>query len=94
MMGQKEKITDHLSIIPIYKVKINFINLNTDIKSNVSDGSSGSVSITPVCLLEIKEDDIKIIRFEDKKTKDDFFEFVPTLISNINVNEILKGLKF
>ena len=94
MMGQKEKITDNLSIIPIYKVKINFINLNTDIKSNVSDGSSGSVSITPVCLLEIKEDDIKIIRFEDKKTKDDFFEFVPTLISNINVNEILKGLKF
>ena len=93
-MGQKEKITDNLSIIPIYKVKINFINLNTDIKSNVSDGSSGSVSITPVCLLEIKEDDIKIIRFEDKKTKDDFFEFVPTLISNINVNEILKGLKF
>lgn len=49
--------------------------------------------ITPVCILQIKNEDITILKFDDKAPKEDFFDIIPSLISNINVNDVLKGLK-
>ena len=93
MLGKKEELTESLSIVPIYKVKVNFFNVNTDIKNTTGDGSSGSLLITPVCILQIKNDSISILKFEDKTPKEDFFDVIPRLMSNININDVLKGLK-
>ncbi len=93
MIGKKEEITDHLSIVPVYKVKVNFFNVNTDIKNTTGDGTSGSLSITPICILQIKNENITILKFEDKSPKEDFFDIIPNIMSNININDVLKGLK-
>ncbi len=93
MLGKKEDITDHLSLIPVYKVKVNFFNVNTDIKNTTGDGTSGSLAITPICILQILDQDISIIKFEDKSPKEDFFDIIPNMISNVNLNDVLKGLK-
>ena len=93
MLGKKEDITDNLSIVPVYKVKVNFFNVNTDIKATAGDGSNVNLLITPVCILQIKNETITILRFEDKTPKEDFFDLIPSLVSNININDVLKGLK-
>ena len=46
----------------------------------------------PIGILEIKHDVIRLIRIEEK-VKDDFFDIIPNLMSNINVNEIIKNIK-
>ncbi|MCM1557143.1 MAG: hypothetical protein NC087_06375 [Anaeroplasma bactoclasticum] len=93
MLGKKEDLTENLSIVPVYKVKVNFFNVNTDIKNTTGDGSSGSLLITPVCILQIKNETVTILKFEDKTPKEDFFDVIPSLMSNININDVLKGLK-
>ena len=93
MLGKKGDITENLSIVTVYKVKVNFFNVNTDIKDTAGDGSNINLLITPVCILQIKNEDITILKFDDKAPKEDFFDIIPSLISNINVNDVLKGLK-
>lgn len=93
MLGKKEELTENLSIVPVYKVKVNFFNVNTDIKDTAGDGSNVNLLITPVCILQIKNDTITIVKFEDKTPKEDFFDIIPSLVSNLNINDVLKGLK-
>ena len=93
MLGKELKLKDDLSIIPVYKLKVNTMNLNTEIKNQVGDGSGGGFSITPICILKILDNDISVIRFDSKNNKDDMFEFIPSLLTNININDIFKNLK-
>ena len=93
MLGDKITLNEDLSIIPVYKLKVNTLNLNTDIKNNVGDGVSGGFSIKPVCILKVLDNDISVITFEDKSKKDEIFDFIPSLLTNININDILKNIK-
>ena len=93
MLGDKITLNEDLSIIPVYKLKVNTLNLNTDIKNYVGDGVSGGFSITPVCILKVLDNDISVITFEDKSKKDEIFDFIPSLLTNININDILKNIK-
>lgn len=93
MIGKREDITENLSIIGVYRVKVNFFNVNTDIKNQSGDGSNVNLSIIPICILQIKNDNISIIKFDDLKPKEDFFDIIPNLVSNLNINDVLKGLK-
>lgn len=93
MLGKEVKIKDELSIIPVYKLKVNTMNLNTEIKNQSGDGSGGGFSITPICILKILDNDISVIRFDNKSNKDDMFEFIPSLLTNININDLLKNIK-
>ena len=93
MLGNKLVLNEDLSIIPVYKLKINTINLNTDIKNNVGDGMSGGISISPICILKVLENDISVINFEEKNKKDEIFDFIPSLLTNVNINDILKNIK-
>lgn len=93
MLGKKEDITDNLSIVPVYKVKVNFFNVNTDIKDTAGDGSNVNLLITLLCILQIKNENITILRFEDKTPKEDFFDLIPSLVSNTNFNEVIEGFK-
>lgn len=92
VLGNKEKISDDLYIIPLYKSKIGNFDINTDIKNTTGNGVSNSAIFVPIGILEIKHDVIRLIRIEEK-TKDDFFDIIPNLMSNINVNEIIKNIK-
>ena len=68
------------------------MNINTEIKSQLGDGSGGGIVITPMCVLKIYDTEISVIRL-DEKTKDDVFDFLPSLFSNININDIIKSIK-
>lgn len=94
VLGKKEQMTDRLSIVPVYKVKISFLNLSTDLKTTVGDGSSGSVTITPICLLQVLDDTISVLSLEEKHIKEEFTEWIPNLISNIDIGNVLKNIKF
>jgi uncharacterized spore protein YtfJ len=92
VLGSKEKISEDLYIIPLYKSKIGNFDINTDIKNTTGNGMSNSCVFVPIGILEIKNDVIRLIRIEEK-SKDDFFDFIPNLMSNINVNDIIKNIK-
>lgn len=92
VLGNKEKISDDLYIIPLYKSKIGNFDVNTDIKNTTGNGNSNSAVFVPIGILEIKHDVIRLIRIEEK-VKDDFFDIIPNLMSNINVNDIIKNIR-
>lgn len=93
VLGKKEEIGENLFIIPVYKVKISFLNLKTDIKTNNGDGASGTIHVTPICLLKVYNNTIDVISFEEANTKDGFSDVIPNMLSNIDMNTILKNLK-
>ena len=94
VLGNKEEIIPNVYIVPVYKVKISFFNLSTDLKNNLGDGSSGSINVTPICLLQVKDDNIKIISLADDSKPNVFEGILPNLFSNIDINSILKNVKF
>lgn len=93
VLGAKEELGDNLYVIPVYKVKISFLNLKTDIKSNNGDGASGSINVTPICLLKVFNNTIDVISLEEAGVKDSFTDILPNMLSNIDVNTILKKFK-
>lgn len=93
VLGAKEELGDNLYVIPVYKVKISFLNLKTDIKSNNGDGASGSINVTPICLLKVFNNTIDVISLEEAGVKDSFTDILPNMLSNIDVNTILKNFK-
>ena len=93
MFGKELKLKEDLSIIPVYKLKINTINLSTEIKSQLGDGTGGGIVVIPICVLKIYDTDISVIRLDEKSNKEDMFEFIPSLLGNLNINDILKNIK-
>lgn len=94
VLGAKEEIGEGLYLIPVYKVKISFLNLKTDIKSTNGDGASGSINVTPICLLKIVNNVVDVISFEEASIKDGISDLIPNMLSNIDVNSLFKGFKF
>lgn len=92
VLGRKEEITENLYIIPVYKVKISFLNLKTDIKENNGDGESGSINVSPICLLKVFNSNVDIISLDDNH-KDVFTDIIPNVMNSIDVGSILKNIK-
>ena len=92
VLGAKEVISDNLYIIPVYKVKISFLNLKTDIKQTNGDGESGSINVTPICLLKVSNGIIDIISFDEVQSRESLGDIIPNMLNNIDVNSILKNL--
>lgn|GEM_PF-1508703 len=93
VLGAKEEIVSGLYIIPVYKVKISFLNLKTDINSNNGDGASGSISVGPICLLKISNNNVEVISLEDENKKDGILDAIPNVLSNIDINNLFKNIK-
>ena len=93
MFGNVLKLKEDLSIIPVYKLKITTMNLNAEIKSQSGDGTGGGIVVTPVCVLKIYDNDISVIRLDEKSNKDEMFEFLPNILGNLNINDIIKNIK-
>ena len=60
MLGDKIVLNSDVSVIPVYKVKVSNILLESDIKSRIN-GSSISVNLTPICFFEVKKSGIKVL---------------------------------
>ena len=93
MFGKELKLKEDLSIIPVYKLKLTTMNISTEIKSQLGDGNGGGIVVTPICVLKIFDNDISVIRLDEKTNKEDMFEFIPSLFSNLNINELIKNIK-
>ena len=92
VLGEKEEITPNLFIIQVYKVKISFLNLKTDLKDNTGDGASGSVNVMPICLLKIFNGSIDVVSL-DGVVKDGLSDLIPNMLANIDLNDIFKNIK-
>lgn len=90
VLGTKEEVVDGIFLIPIYRVKISFLNVKADVKN--TDGISGNVSVSPIGLIKISNNDFDIIKLEEEK-KEGFTEILPKFIENIDLNNILTNLK-
>lgn len=93
MLGEELKLRENLSIIPVYKLKINTINLDTEIKNTMENGSLGGVVVSPICVLKILDNDVSVVNLEPKQIKNDMFDFIPTLFTNVNISDIIKSIK-
>lgn len=93
VLGSKEELGENLYIIPVYRVKISFLNLKTDIKDNNGDGASGSLNVNPICILKVSNGSIDVINLEEIAPKDSFSDIIPNVISNLDINTLLKGFK-
>lgn len=91
VLGAKEQISESLFIIPVYRVKISFINLKTDVKA--SDGSSGSINVTPICLIKANNGNVDIISLNDLHEHENILDSIPNILNGIDVNSILKNMK-
>lgn len=83
VLGNRVVFSDTLSIIPVYKVKIGFINLDSKIKGDL-DGGSASVNLTPISIIEIKPQGIKIHSLEQRASVVDAIDRAPDLFSSIS----------
>ena len=93
VLGEKMLINDGLYIIPVYKAKVSFLTVKTDIKSNNGDGLSGNLNVTPICILKVLNSNIEIINLEELDKKEGIMDVIPNMLNNIDVNNILKNLK-
>lgn len=93
VLGSKEQICEGLYIIPVYKVKISFLNLKTDIRSNNGDGASGSISVSPICLLKIVNGNVDVINLDDDNKRDGILDTIPNMLNNIDINSLFKNIK-
>ena len=93
VFGAKEMINERLGLIPDYSTKKQFFNLKTDIKKNLGDGGSGSLSIKPICILKINGDSVDIISLTDEVSHEGILDNIPSLFSNVDINSLFKGFK-
>ncbi len=92
VLGNKEEIIDGLFIIPVYRVKISFLNLKTDLKAS-SDGASGSINVTPICLIKIYNGSCDIINLDENNKKEIITDAIPNILGSIDLSGILKNIK-
>lgn len=91
VLGDKLEIGEGLFIIPVYKSKVSFINLKTDLKANIGDGFGGSLNVFPICLLKVFNNNVEVINF--KEEKDNIIDVIPSIMSNLDINELIKNIK-
>lgn len=89
VLGDKLEIGDNLYIIPVYKSKISFMNLKTDLKDNIGDGLGGSLNVNPICLLKVFNNNIEVINFKDENNIGDI---IPNILTNVDLNELIKKI--
>ena len=93
VLGEKQEIEEKLYLIPVYKAKVSFLTVKTDIKSNNGDGLSGNLNVTPICILKVNNGSIDIINLEELDKKEGIMDVIPNMLNNIDVNNILKNIK-
>lgn len=96
VVGNVIELSPLVKVVPIYKVKISYLLVQTDLKQNSGNGSNGNISLTPICLLQLNDGDVKVLSLRGSD-KLDFIDRVPDLISsissNVDIASIFKNIK-
>lgn len=92
VIGQALKIEDGLTIIPVFKAKLNYFSLETSIKENGGNAGSGSMSYDPICFLQIKDGSASILPIAGAH-KENVLDHIPQIMDNIDLTGFLKGIK-
>lgn len=67
VLGKMISCNDKINIIPVFKVKFNYTNLDSKIKGDVT-GISGGVQLLPEAIIEIKENGLKVHSLKESLT--------------------------
>ena len=95
VVGVPFEAKDGTLIIPLTKVSIGFVAGGGEYTSNskefkqaekypFSGGSGAGVSMFPIGLLSIKNDECKLIHVEEKSAYDKLIETIPDVVKNIS----------
>lgn len=82
VFGTSIELADDLRIIPVFKVKLSYISLDSKIKGNV-DGASGSVNLIPICFIEVKKSGIKVHSLTHDFSVTEVMDKAPDFLSGI-----------
>ncbi len=83
MLGNKIVLNDDVSVIPVYKVKVSNILLESDSNSKLN-GSSISINLTPICFFEVKKTGIKVLGLNQSFDFTEVMDKAPSFINNIS----------
>ena len=80
VFGKKIIINDELTILPVYNLKINNINLDGE---KYIKGTSKSVHINPICFLEINKTHIKTHNLNNDFNFTDILDKAPNIVDMV-----------
>ena len=80
IFGKKIIINNEITLIPVYKVKVNTITLDSD---KLFKGNSKSVNYNPICFMEINNSNVKIHNLNDSFNFSDVIDKTPNIIDMI-----------
>lgn len=83
VFGSKLNITEELSLIPIYKVKIAKIVLDSDSK-NILKGNSNTISLTPLCFIEINKGRVQVHSLNHEFDLEGIIKEAPSFLGDIS----------
>lgn len=89
--GEGIGVNDNTTIIPIFKTKINYFSLVTNIKDNGGNALNGSLNYEPICFLQIKDGITTIISIHNER--ESIMEGIPKFFEGFDLNNLIKGIK-
>lgn len=89
--GEGIGVNDDTTIIPIFKTKINYFSLVTNIKDNGGNALNGSLNYEPICFLQIKDGISSIIPIHNER--ESIMEGIPKFFECFDLNNLIKGIK-
>lgn len=93
VFGSKLNITDDLTLIPIYKVKLSKIVIDSDSKSFIK-GNSHTISLTPLCFIETNKGRVQVHSLNHEFDLEGMMKEAPSILCDItkifDIESILK----
>lgn len=93
VFGSKLNITDDLALIPIYKVKLSKIVIDSDSKSLIK-GNSHTISLTPLCFIETNKGRVQVHSLNHEFDLEGMMREAPSILGDItklfDIDSIIK----
>lgn len=82
VFGKKISLSDDISLLPVYKLKLNY--LKVDGKTKYITGDCGSVNVVPLCFIEIKPGGIRIHNLTHEFNIGEVMDKAPNIIDTVS----------
>ena len=93
VFGSKLSITEDLALIPIYKVKLSKIVIDSDSKSLIK-GNSHTISLTPLCFIETNKGRVQVHILNHEFDLEGMMREAPSILGDItklfDIDSIIK----
>lgn len=81
ILGERIKISDSLELIPVYRLKMSYLIVD-GMKSANSNGTN--MNVTPLCLIVIKNEEVRILPFGKENNSEKILEKVPSILDGLS----------